>query len=167
VCPWRPIFYFAGQGRFAWHEGCKYSVRFANSPAGQAGTPGYEMARILVVDDDDNIRTMLRRILERDAHDVVTAENGLVAVRQQKATPSDVIILDIIMPEKEGLETIMELRRDDPGVKIIAISGGGQLGPSRYLMLAKAMGAIFAFEKPVPLEALREAIRMLTLAAAY
>lgn len=125
------------------------------------------MARILVVDDDDDIRTMLRKLLERDAHDVMTAENGLAAVRQQKATPSDIIILDIIMPEKEGLETIMELRRDDPGVKIIAISGGGQLGPSRYLTLAKAMGAIFAFEKPVPLEALREAIRMLTPVAAY
>ena len=151
----------------AWHEGCNYSERFTNTPAGQAGTPGYEMARILVVDDDDTIRMMLSKVLERDAHDVVTAENGLVALRQQKANPSDVIILDIIMPEKEGLETIMELRRDDPGVKIIAISGGGQLGPSRYLAMAKAMGAIFAFEKPVPLESLREAIRMLTPAAAY
>jgi len=125
------------------------------------------MARILVVDDDQQVRIMLSRLLTKDAHDVVTADNGLMALRQQKANPSDVIILDIIMPEKEGLETILELRREDPDVKIIAISGGGQLGPSRYLALAKAMGAIFAFEKPVPLESLREAIRMLTPAAAY
>ena len=119
------------------------------------------MARILVVDDDDHVRFMLKRALERDSHDVLTAENGLVAGRLQRESPSDVIILDIIMPEKEGLETIMELRRDDPGVKIIAISGGGQLGPSKYLKMAKILGAAFAFEKPVKLDELKAAIRQL------
>ncbi len=159
-------FYYDGSIRIEWHEGCRYSGMFLSTlPDGQR-CQGKKMARILVVDDDDNIRMMLRKILERDAYEVATAENGLVALRQQKEHPSDVIILDIIMPEKEGLETIMDLRHDDPSVKIIAISGGGQFGPSRYLTLAKAMGAIFAFEKPVPLEALREAVRMLIPAAA-
>jgi DNA-binding NtrC family response regulator len=119
------------------------------------------MARILVVDDDDLVRSMLKKALERDSHDVRTAENGLVAGRMQRENPSDVIIMDIIMPEKEGLETIMELRRDDPGVKIIAISGGGQVEPSKYLRMAKILGAAFAFEKPVKLDELKAAIHQL------
>jgi len=104
---------------------------------------------------------MLQRALERDLHDVLTAENGVVACRLQREQPSEIVILDIIMPEKEGLETIMELRRGDPGVKVIAISGGGQLGPSRYLKLATLLGASFAFEKPIQLNDLRAAIHQL------
>jgi len=124
------------------------------------------MAKILIVDDDDHVRLMLKKALERDSHDVLTAENGLVAGRLQRESPSEVIILDIIMPEKEGLETIMELRRDDPGVKIIAISGGGQLGPSKYLKMAKILGAAFALEKPVKLDELKAAIHQLIPAGA-
>ena len=123
-----------------------------------------KMARILVVDDDDHVRLMLQRALERDSHDVLTAENGVAACELQREKPSEIVILDIIMPEKEGLETIMELRRDDPGVKVIAISGGGQLGPSRYLRLASLLGAAFAFEKPVQLDELRTAIHQLSRA---
>lgn len=122
------------------------------------------MARILVVDDDDHVRLMLQRALERDSHDVLTAENGVAACKLQREKPSEIVILDIIMPEKEGLETIIELRRDDPGVKVIAISGGGQLGPSRYLRLASLLGAAFAFEKPVQLDELRTAIHQLSRA---
>ena len=81
------------------------------------------MAKILVVDDDTDVRTMLKTMLERDSHDVITAENGTQALQGVQKQLPDAIILDIIMPEKEGFETIVELRRDYPSIKIIAISG--------------------------------------------
>jgi len=119
------------------------------------------MARILVVDDDEQIRIMLEIVLSRDSHEVVTAENGAVASARQSERPADVVIMDIIMPEKEGFETIIEFRRNYPETKIIAISGGGRLGPDQYLRLAKTMGAEFIFEKPLLLAQLREAIHVL------
>ena len=122
------------------------------------------MARILVVDDDEQIRIMLEIALSRDSHEVVTAENGALASMRQSERPADVVIMDIIMPEKEGFETIIEFRRDYPETRIIAISGGGRLGPDQYLRLAKTMGADFIFEKPLPLAQLREAIHGLVTA---
>jgi DNA-binding NtrC family response regulator len=119
------------------------------------------MARILVVDDDEQIRIMLDISLSRDSHEVVTAENGVVASTLQREQPVDIVIIDIIMPEKEGFETIIEFRRDYPETKIIAISGGGKLGPAQYLKLAKIMGADFIFEKPLSMVQLREAIHRL------
>ena len=124
------------------------------------------MARILVVDDDEQIRIMLEIALSRDSHEVVTAENGAVASVRQNERPADVVIMDIIMPEKEGFETIIEFRREYPETKIIAISGGGRLGPDQYLKLAKTMGADFIFEKPLQILQLREAIHSLVPAPA-
>ena len=124
------------------------------------------MARILVVDDDEQIRIMLEIALSRDSHEVVTAENGAVASMRQSERPADVVIMDIIMPEKEGFETIIEFRRDYPETKIIAISGGGRLGPDQYLKLAKTMGADFIFEKPLQMLQLREVIHSLVPAPA-
>lgn len=119
------------------------------------------MARILVVDDDEQIRIMLDIALTRDSHEVVTAQNGVVASIRQSERPADIVIMDIIMPEKEGFETIIEFRRDYPETKIIAISGGGRLGPDQYLKMAKTMGAHFIFEKPLSMAQLREAIHSL------
>lgn len=124
------------------------------------------MARILIVDDDEHIRILLEKVLSNDSHEVVTAENGAVASARQSERPADVVIMDIIMPEKEGFETIIEFRRDYPETKIIAISGGGRLGPDQYLKLARTMGAHFIFEKPLQLTQLREAIHSLVLAPA-
>jgi len=124
------------------------------------------MARILVVDDDEQVRIMLEIALSRDSHEVVTAENGAVASMRQSERPADVVIMDIIMPEKEGFETIIEFRREYPETKIIAISGGGRLGPDQYLKLAKTMGADFIFEKPLQILQLREAIHSLVPAPA-
>jgi DNA-binding response OmpR family regulator len=121
------------------------------------------MAKILVVDDDEQIRHMLDVFLSRESHEVITAENGLVASVRQQEHEADIVIMDILMPEKEGFETIMDFRREYPNTKIIAISGGGRLGPAHYLKLAKIMGADFVFEKPVPLVKLREAIHSLVL----
>jgi DNA-binding NtrC family response regulator len=124
------------------------------------------MARILIVDDDEHIRILLEKVLSNDSHEVVTAENGAVASVRQSERPADVVIMDIIMPEKEGFETIIEFRRDYPETKVIAISGGGRLGPDQYLKLARTMGAHFIFDKPLQLTQLREAIHSLVPAPA-
>lgn len=106
------------------------------------------MARILVIDDDEDVRQMLRRILEHAGHEVVEADNGAVGVKLFREEPSDLVITDIIMPEKEGIETIRDLRKLQKEVKIVAISGGGRVGPSDYLTAAKMLGAMKTFSKP-------------------
>jgi len=116
------------------------------------------LAKILVVDDDDAVRMMLSKMLERASHDVITAENGIQALICIRKQLPDVVILDIIMPEKEGFETIAEIRRDYPNLKIIAISGGGSIGPTNYLKLAKTLGAHLTMEKPIRMKELTAAI---------
>jgi DNA-binding response OmpR family regulator len=107
------------------------------------------MARILIIDDDDQIRKMLRLTLNAAGFDVVEAQDGKIAMKlfHQDLTV-DLVITDLIMPEKEGIETIIELRRDFPKVPIIAISGGGRIDPNDYLLLAKKLGAQITLEKP-------------------
>lgn len=107
------------------------------------------MARILIIDDDDQIRKMLRLTLNAAGFDVVEAQDGKIAMKlfHQDLTV-DLVITDLIMPEKEGIETIIELRRDFPNVPIIAISGGGRIDPNDYLLLAKKLGAQITLEKP-------------------
>jgi CheY-like chemotaxis protein len=78
------------------------------------------LATILVVDDDDAVRMMLSEMLETASHDVLTAENGIQALNCLRKQVPDVVILDIIMPEKEGFETIVAIRHDYPNLKIIA-----------------------------------------------
>jgi CheY-like chemotaxis protein len=106
------------------------------------------MGRILVVEDDKAVRDLLREILERAGHEVIDASNGQEAITLYKENPADLVITNILMPEKEGLETIQELRRDDADIKIIAISGGGQIGPADYLDVARRFGAKRTFSKP-------------------
>jgi DNA-binding response OmpR family regulator len=102
------------------------------------------MARILVIDDDEEVRQMLRRILEHDGHEVEEAANGDLGIRAFKANPADLVITDIIMPDKEGIETIRDLHRAYPDLKII----GGRVGPSDYLHAARMLGAKRTFTKP-------------------
>lgn len=106
------------------------------------------MKRILVIDDDEQICAMLRQMLSRAGHLVDEAPNGDVGIRLHRASPYDLIITDIFMPEREGLETIRELRNDFPDAKIIAMSGGGNSGELSYLSLAKSFGAQQAIVKP-------------------
>jgi DNA-binding response OmpR family regulator len=107
------------------------------------------MARILIIDDDDQVRKMLRLTLNAAGFDVVEAHDGKVAMKLFHQDPLvDLVITDLIMPEKEGIETIIELRRDFPNVPIIAISGGGRIDPEDYLVLAKKLGAKITLEKP-------------------
>src|SRR5919108_2919694 len=99
------------------------------------------VARILIIDDDDQIRRMLCQALEQAGYEAVEARDGQEGLEHYRAAPTDLIITDILMPGKEGLETIMELRREVPGVKIIAISGGGQTGNMTFLEIARYLGA--------------------------
>ncbi len=106
------------------------------------------MTRILVVDDDFQMREMLGVILERKGYNVKTASDGKAAMQLQSKKPFDIVITDILVPEKEGLETISELRRGYPRVKIIAISDGGQNKPEGYPELARQIGADRVLVKP-------------------
>jgi DNA-binding response OmpR family regulator len=119
------------------------------------------MARILVVDDEVEVTMMLRDILERAGYEVIDAPDGEVALKVHQENPADLMIIDIIMPKKEGIETIMEVRRNFPEVKIIAISGGGRFEPGEYLMAAKEAGAMRTFSKPIGRDELLDAVREL------
>lgn len=107
------------------------------------------MASILIVDDDQQIRKLLVRLLEKEGHQVGVASNGIEAVKQYSGNQVDLVITDIVMPEKEGIETIMDLKRIDPQVKIIAISGGGKVNADHYLKMAQSLGAQETIEKPI------------------
>ena len=95
------------------------------------------MAGILIIDDDVHIRTILRKTLQSEGYQVVEASNGNEGVRLYREKPVELIITDLIMPEKEGIETIMELGRDFPDVKIIAMSGGDKSNRSHILSAPK------------------------------
>jgi len=119
------------------------------------------MTRILVVDDNIEVREMLKQYLERAEFEVLVAPDGKEALKLHHATPAELIITDIVMPEKEGLETIMEFRKRFPLVKVIAISGGGKVEANEYLEIAKALGAHKTFAKPFELGGLLEEVRKL------
>ncbi len=106
------------------------------------------MARVLIVDDDMQVRDMLTQMLKRAGHDVAEAGNGNEAIQYCQKNQTDLVITDIIMPDKEGIETIVELRRDFPDIKVFAISGGGRVSPNNYLKLAEKIGALKTFTKP-------------------
>lgn len=116
------------------------------------------MIRILVVDDDDPLRKILSITLARMGHHVVEARNGKEALQLCQAEPPDIVLTDIVMPEKEGIETIGALRRFHPNVKIIAMSGGGSGSASDYLKIAKHLGARVTLAKPFSDQAMAEAI---------
>ena len=116
------------------------------------------MARILLVDDEEIVRVLMREALESSGHEVTEAMNGNEGVAMQRAHPFDLIITDIVMPEKEGLEMIIELKKDFPVLKIIAVSGGGRVNNSNYLGFAKKFGAQKILTKPVTQEALLYAV---------
>ena len=104
---------------------------------------------ILVVDDDDGVRTVACRMLEIRGFAVSSADNGVTCMQAVREDPSiDLVLLDLLMPTQEGMETIQELRRDHPAVKIIAMSGGGTNLPQQYLSLAASLGADATLAKP-------------------
>jgi len=119
------------------------------------------MARILVVDDDDEIRSLLRAVLTRHGYEVTEAANGLIAIRLLKREAFDIVITDLVMPDKEGLETIQEIVRDFPYTPVIAISGWAREGPHSYLRVAEQFGASYTFTKPLDFGGMLAAIKTL------
>lgn len=117
------------------------------------------MALILIIEDDLTIREVLRQILEHAGYEIMEASDGKEGISLYRERQADLIITDIIMPKKEGLETIVDLRAGFPEVKIIAISGSGRLGPETYLELAEGFGANRLLNKPFGHEELLEAVQ--------
>ena len=115
------------------------------------------MARILIVDDDPGVRELLKNALMWEGHEVAEAPNGNLGIASYRAQGADVVITDLLMPEKEGMEMIRELQKEDPNVKVIAISGGGIKGTD-YLPLAKDLGAVATFQKPFRMQEIIEAV---------
>jgi DNA-binding NtrC family response regulator len=114
------------------------------------------MARILVIDDDDQLRPLLERMLQSAGHEVLVAANGRIGVEIQRSNAPDLVITDIYMPTQEGLETIIELRHHSPSIAIIAMSG--KPAAPTMLAIAKRLGAIGFLQKPFSLEQLLQAV---------
>ncbi|OQX25883.1 MAG: hypothetical protein BWK80_13305 [Desulfobacteraceae bacterium IS3] len=119
------------------------------------------MAHIMVVDDDSIVRKFLCSILEKAGYQVSEAQNGKIAMKLFRNFPADLIILDLVMPEKEGIETIIELRRDFPDAKIIAITAGLKGETELLLNASKDLGASRAFKKPLDAKTILEAVKEL------
>ena len=107
------------------------------------------MALILIIDDESQIRSMLKLMLERDGYEVVEAPDGIEGIRIYRQSPADLIITDLIMPNKDGIGMIIDLKKEFPDVKIIAMSGGGLNKPEGYLKGAKKLGAACTLTKPI------------------
>ena len=117
---------------------------------------------ILVIDDDREVREVVCKMLINEGYDVLEAANGEEGLQTIKSESDiNLVITDLIMPEKEGIETIVEVKRDYPHIKILAISGGGKSDPQSYLRLAKAMGAHLTLAKPFVKQDLLKAVQEL------
>ncbi|MGD2098831.1 MAG: response regulator [Desulfobacterales bacterium] len=117
------------------------------------------MERILIIDDETQIRSMLRLMLERVGYEVVEAADGMEGIRQYRDNPADLIITDLIMPNKDGIGMIIELKKEFPQVKIIAMSGGGVNRPEGYLDGAKKLGATRTLTKPIDRDEMLNAVK--------
>jgi DNA-binding response OmpR family regulator len=119
------------------------------------------MPGVLLVEDDKELREMLKVSLKRRNYLVMEAENGKDAISHFKPLITDLVVTDLIMPEEDGLKVVIKLRELKPSLKIIAMSGGGKVGPGSYLNLAKALGADAIFSKPFSLSELVKKIEQL------
>jgi CheY-like chemotaxis protein len=118
------------------------------------------MPSVLVVDDEDQLRQLIREILEQAGYRVTEARDGKEAVLQYRLAPADVVIMDILMPEQDGLETTSTLRREFPNVKIIAITGSSEMiGILSFLDVAKMLGAHRALQKPFEMQTLLDTVQ--------
>ena len=118
------------------------------------------MTSILIIDDESQMREVLRRLLEREGYKIFEACNGSDGISEYKTNKPDIVITDLIMPYKEGIETIMELKQINPDIKIVAISGWGARNlRETNLHAANILGAECTVEKPIDKESLLECIR--------
>lgn len=106
------------------------------------------MNKILLIDDDNHFREMFSELLRRNNYEVIETNDGRNALPLYENHQPDLVITDIIMPDKEGIETILDLKKKHPNAKIIAISGGGRTNAMDNLRSARLLGASLSFEKP-------------------
>jgi len=123
--------------------------------------PGKIMIKVLLVDDDEIIRETLTEVLKLRNFYVHSLSDGTKVVSEIKENNYDIIILDIVMPNKEGLETIQDVRKVNTKIPILAVSGGGRTTPSSNLELAKMMGANDTLIKPFDSQSLIQKIQNL------
>jgi CheY-like chemotaxis protein len=116
------------------------------------------MIRILLVDDDDMSRGAIHKMLERAGYAVESTSDGDEVIRMYGQQEADLVITDLIMPDKDGLEIIQDLRRLNPQVRILAISGGGRVDANEYLAVARKFGAVEVLSKPFTKDDLRKAV---------
>jgi DNA-binding response OmpR family regulator len=120
----------------------------APDPSWDAASRAKTPYRILLVDDEDGIRSSLTKLLTKAGYSVTEARDGQEAIQLWRENPGDLVILDMFMPEKDGIETIVELKAHNPAVRIIAISGGGAKNRVDILEDAKLLGADLVLAKP-------------------
>jgi DNA-binding response OmpR family regulator len=119
------------------------------------------MTAVLVIEDDSDLREMLETLLRRAGYRVSAAENGRDGMRVVRDESIDIVVTDILMPVQEGIETIAELKRRYPKVRVIAMSGGGIVQPEDYLQTAELFGAEMTISKPFEPGDLLQALRFL------
>lgn len=118
------------------------------------------MSKILVVDDDAQMRAMITQMLSREGYTVVTAENGKDALVRYRQHRADLVLLDILMPEMDGIEATMHLKREFPQIRILAMSGGRRaLSPEFNLNSAQVLGVNATLAKPFTREQLLQAVK--------
>ena len=122
---------------------------------------GYTMAVILIVDDDPTVRLIAKELLRVGGHAVLEAEDGDDALKIADAITVDLVVLDMLMPNKDGLEAISELRKRQPHIRILAISSGGRMDQGLLLRTAMAFGADESLEKPLRLETFSRIVNQL------
>jgi DNA-binding response OmpR family regulator len=118
--------------------------------------------RILVVDDNEDLRSTIKALLQADGFDVSVAADGAAALASHRARPADVVVTDLFMPDKDGIETIIELKKLYPTLKIVAMSGWTSTQGSDYLQVAREIGAAVTLQKPFDPAELSRVVRDLT-----
>ncbi|HEU5091600.1 MAG TPA: response regulator [Nitrospira sp.] len=117
------------------------------------------MPSVLVVDDQDQVRQLIRETLEQAGYEVEEACDGKEGLDRYRVRSTDLVIMDILMPDQDGLETIMTLRQEFPDIRIIAMTGGSDtVGIPNFLDVAKMLGARRTLQKPFELKVLLEAV---------
>ncbi len=117
------------------------------------------MPSVLVVDDDDQVRQLIRETLEQAGYGVQDARDGKEGLERYRVKPTDLVIMDILMPDQDGLESIMTLRREFPTSRVIAITGGSDMiGILNFLDVAKMLGARRTLQKPFEMKTLLDAV---------
>jgi two-component system chemotaxis response regulator CheY len=115
--------------------------------------------KVLVIDDDDDVRSIIQALLESEGFEVSAAADGHAGLESQRKSPAAVVVTDIFMPDKDGIETIAALRQEFPLTKIVVLSGGAPKMALDYLRVAVELGAVIAIKKPFRPQELVDAVR--------